>query len=347
MLLKLLSDQSIYAADKDLNKLSDIFYPVLAVIARKGAPGETVYEIDKSTGNILFEGPDKKHIIEQSKISSKTATIFKKIKEANQSSFGIEEAEQLVEVLRLAGLSASSVYKSDIYVVVHDHITGINSEVGFSIKSRVGAASTLLNASSHTNFIYRIKGYRGDPLEVNEITGRNSVRQRIAALKAGGASLEFGGLDSRTFNNNLRMIDTMLPEMIAGYLLAYYSDEGAVLTELSLATEHVPLLHPALEKINPNFLIYKIKNLLQAVALGMMPGSTWSGELEVSGGYIIVKEDGDVVCYHIYNLDQFREYLFENIKFDTPSTSRHGFGEVYTIEGQAYIKLNMQLRFVK
>ncbi len=32
----------------------------------------------------------------------------------------------------------------------------------------------------------------------------------------------------------------------------------------------------------------------------------WTGDFEAKGGYIIVKDDGDVVCYHIYNRNAFR-----------------------------------------
>ena len=54
------------------------------------------------------------------------------------------------------------------------------------------------------------------------------------------------------------------------------------------------------------------------IALGMMPASQWKGKYEATGGYIIVKEDGDILCYHIYNRNEFREYLYNNTKFDTP-----------------------------
>ena len=38
--------------------------------------------------------------------------------------------------------------------------------------------------------------------------------------------------------------------------------------------------------------------------------------------------------------------LIDDIKFDTPSTTRHRFASVYKErEGKFYIKLNLQLRF--
>jgi HpaII restriction endonuclease len=83
------------------------------------------------------------------------------------------------------------------------------------------------------------------------------------------------------------------------------------------------------------------------VALGMTPGKEWDGFTKTHGGYIIVKEDGEIVCYHLYNRDEFQEYLYNNTRLETPSTSRHKFGSIYTENGSRYIKLNLQIRFLK
>ncbi len=78
----------------------------------------------------------------------------------------------------------------------------------------------------------------------------------------------------------------------------------------------------------------------------MKPASIWRGEYEATGGYLIVKEGGDVVCYHIYDRNQFENYLFHNTRFETPSTDRHLFGNIYQKNGEFFIKLNLQIRFV-
>lgn len=346
VLLKLLSEHKLFAADENLNKLADIYYPILAVIAGKGTSEETVYNIHPSRDEI--EGvvlADNEHfMLVPSEIGSKTASIFNQIKAGSQAAFTIDEAQPVIDSLRTTRLRASSSQKADIYVVVHDHRTGIEPEIGFSIKSRVGAASTLLNASSHTNFTYRIDGFKGDPLSANAIEGSGKIRSRIQYIKENGGEIRLSNVDSAIFSGNLQMIDSLMPGLVSDLLLAYYSDSGAVISELcTLISQNPDLISNG---IYPNFFSHKIKNLLQAAALGMMPGTAWGGEFEANGGYIIVKEDGDIVCYHVYNLEQFRNYLFNNIRFETPSTSRHGFGEVYIENDEAFIKLNLQLRFI-
>ena len=89
-----------------------------------------------------------------------------------------------------------------------------------------------------------------------------------------------------------------------------------------------------------------MKRFLFSVALGLRPADQWNGRDEANGGYIIVREDGEISAYHLYNRGDFEDYLFTHTRFDTPSTSRHGFGEVYQENGQWYFDLNCQIRFL-
>ncbi len=54
-----------------------------------------------------------------------------------------------------------------------------------------------------------------------------------------------------------------------------------------------------------------------------------------------------MVCYNIYNHNAFKNYMFANTRFDTPSKTKHGFGSIYDVDGQQYLKLNVQIRFMK
>lgn len=86
--------------------------------------------------------------------------------------------------------------------------------------------------------------------------------------------------------------------------------------------------------------------MLVASALGMVPHTPWNGKYDANGGYLVVKEDGDVLCYHFYDRNLFEDYLYENTKLETPSMSRYEFASVYKAEdGNLYFKLNLQIRF--
>ena len=77
----------------------------------------------------------------------------------------------------------------------------------------------------------------------------------------------------------------------------------------------------------------------------MMPATVWDGIHDATGGYLVVKKDGEIVCYHIYNRNQFEDYLFHNTKMETASSTRHGFGLLYRENGEILFKLNLQIRF--
>ena len=79
----------------------------------------------------------------------------------------------------------------------------------------------------------------------------------------------------------------------------------------------------------------------------MMPSKVWTGELDATGGYLVVKEDGEILCYHIYNRNEFEDYLLNNTKLETASSTRHEFGTVYKEGNKQYFKLNLQIRFLK
>ena len=52
---------------------------------------------------------------------------------------------------------------------------------------------------------------------------------------------------------------------------------------------------------------------------------------------MVVKDTGEQVGFHIIDKDSLENYLFENIKFDTPSTTRHRFGSlILENDGKVY-----------
>jgi len=246
-------------------------------------------------------------------------------------------------------LKASSSSKTDITIVVHDQWTSQQPTLGFSIKSQLGNPSTLLNAGKTTNFIYRICGLSltdKEIFEINNIDSRSKIKDRIQIITNRGGQFEFIQTEKKVFSNNLVLIDSSLPKITAEIVFRFFS------SNLS-KTKH---LVTEIEKQNPlkfdisnehKFYNYKIKRLLTDVALGMMPSQVWTGEYDATGGYLIIKEDGAILCYHIYNRNEFEEYLINNTKLDTASSSRHGFGEIYQKNGELHFKLNLQIRFIK
>lgn len=61
---------------------------------------------------------------------------------------------------------------------------------------------------------------------------------------------------------------------------------------------------------NDKFIQTFLKQFLLAFALGMTVSSPWHGEFNANGGYIVVKKDGDVICYHFFDRNDLEGYLF-------------------------------------
>ena len=221
------------------------------------------------------------------------------------------------------------------------------AELGFSIKSQVGNDSTILNAGKTTNFIFQVLDLKLTASElkaINEIETKSKIKDRVNAIKKQGGKFKFIALENNIFKNNLVLIDSLLPTILAEIIKTFYT------TALSSTKD----LTDSINKSNPlnydtqfahSFYDYKIKRFLTDVALGMTPSKVWNGIYNATGGYLIVKENGDVLCYHIYNRNQFEDYLFQNTKLETASSSKHGFGKVYSLNGIWYFKLNLQIRF--
>ena len=142
------------------------------------------------------------------------------------------------------------------------------------------------------------------------------------------------------------MTDYVMPQLLANIILIYFSSRNSTLTSILEIIENDNFLNIPANYL-PVFYKYKIKQLLVNIALGMMPATIWNGNFTANGGYIIVKETGDIICYHIYDKNRFENYLFNNIKLDTPSLSRHDCGYIYENNGNHYIDLPLQLRFIR
>lgn len=343
--LKLLGDGVLYAGDGELNKIPELYYPLIKIL-RKEKDDIKYYVKEHSRIKILSENGQCLLKFPCEEFMHKAEVLLKAIKEGHNT-FSVPVIEDFMQLILCSKVKADSYDKSDITVVLHDRKICSNETFGFSIKSRLGNPSTLLNAAKATNFIFEIRGNLTQEQieEINNTETTTKFRDRLAKLKGLGCELSYYETQNETFTANMQMTDTQLPLIIAEYLKQYYSGLGTTVKELS----------SIVKKLNPcglnttlphNYYAHKIKTFLTDVALGMTPARPWSGDFQATGGYIVVREDGEILCYHIYNHNEFKEYLFNNTRLETPSASRHDFGYVFTENEKNFIKLNLQIRFI-
>ncbi len=252
-----------------------------------------------------------------------------------------------MQLINCISLKASSTAKTDITITVHDQRTNQQPTLGFSIKSQLGSPSTLLNAGKTTNFIFKISNTnltKSEIEDINSISSRSKIMDRINAVLDLNGKFDFVKTEKQVFSNNLILIDSKLPEILSQIVYEFYSSKKSSILDLVENTNSKNPLNFDISNEH-KFYEYKIKRFLTDIALGMMPSKVWTGQYDATGGYLIVKENGDVLCYHIYNRNEFENYLFNNTKLDTASSNRHGFGSIYEENGELYFKLNLQIRF--
>jgi hypothetical protein len=326
-----------YAADEQAKIDKTIFYKVLEIVDNPSGHQPTTYTVEDSEVHISKEGFGIVKIL-KSDIAPGLRKFFDDlVAKTDARAFSLTSGDALMAMFHKAKLSAASTLSQDLQLVLEDRASKVPSPLrGFSIKSEIGAAATVLNASHSTNITYEVIG----PTKAPEFSDPSSVKKNIKALNASGFSLKFDSFDSNIFHESLANIDSNLPQYLSELMLSYYENTTRTRSILSLC-EHIWGSGSGEDKLK----IGKIKKFLSSISMGLRPNQIWSGYPQDFGGLLLVKENGDVLFYYLYNLKLFEEYLYSMLKFDTPSTSRHGFGQLYEVQGKQFIKLNLQIRF--
>ena len=331
--IKLIGEGHVFASDENLNKLSDKLYPILKVFKDEI---EKYYEPNADEGivNIINYNGDM--------IASFDSSTF------------IDIMKNFLNEIGITSFKGSSAKKEDLKMEIFDIVLDTSDVVTFSIKSELGSKPTLLNASKLTNFTFEVEGMSDD-----DFNYLNSINKEFSGkwLKIKFNKIFEGALDGKykiklfddktnILYQNLRLIDSNLPQMLAFILFYFYSHEKS--TDIQLLTNKLIEFNPLRLEDEEKDIFYKKKmfEFIEAVTFGMMPNIKWDGSYEISGGLLTVKKDGEILCHHIfYDNDALKNYLFKNTKLESPSTSRHEYGLLFKKDNRIFFKLNLQLRF--
>ncbi len=344
LFVKLLAEQQLFLADSNLNAKADFFN--VHKITTKNLELE-FFILDKSNIEIVNKKTNVKRIIDISTII--TPAILKSLTvniKGKQGTFKLDDFTVIQDELGFNIVKGgNSLQKSDILLDISNQaITKINE--GFGIKSYLGANPTLLNASGNTNFIFQIENLDNSKIdEINSIDTSTKLKDRITAIESFGGRFKYIGAEKDTMTYNLKMVDSLMPEIIAYVLLAFYKNRISSISKIVDFVDTQTCLNKQINYGDKAALKNKIQKLLVDVLLGFFAGTKWNGAYEANGS-IVVKNTGDCVAFHIIDLETLKTYLYENIKLDTPSTIRHRYGKLYLERSnKLYFKLNLQLRF--
>jgi hypothetical protein len=345
-LLKIIDDQNLYAGDENLNKIPSVFYPVLEIFNGDDS-NFTRYQLDSNNRvvNIYIGNTCDSISISLSEFTKYSTILLSKIKESTGRSFELLEMEDFISQINLSRVASSSAEKVDIQATIDSGDKKI-VKLGFSIKSWLGSMPTLLNATGATNFVFKIQSL--NPLNQLDIDNANKIKNfndKFSYFSKHQIKLSFSHISRQNFYDNLILIDSQLPQILAYLLEDHYSSNKV--NKITDLVDRLTQKNP-LGFTNKYFYEKKIRDFLSVIALGMMPNTPWDGYNSVNGGHIVVSKIGEILTYfYVYFPKDFENYLFNRTKLERGSTSRHKFGQIYfdDITESLNIKLNLQIRF--
>lgn len=366
VVLRLLADGKLFQADEDLNPSTEDFAHILEIVR-----GDLTATVQDDT-SILFNytnilGEQYNTVVDQPKLLNQAQRLLKSICAIKKKKGAFEIPSEVLDLKSLGFRRLTNpvskkqkATKRDLGLKLDSPRTGI-AHLGFSVKSELGAPPSLLNASEHTNIIYRVKGLSKEQAKIiNNLNGSCKIIKRCLMIKQFASSIEYESYNSSVFSENIDVVDSALPQMIADLVKVHYFEqillprkrEKSVFRNADKLCSAVELLsnkEPYINKNRKDFCEIKIKRFLRACALGLMPSTVWNGKDDASGGYIIVRPDGRLVALYVYNNNLFEKYLYESTIFERASTTKHNFMKLYPdVNTEDYfIKLNLQIRFNK
>ena len=359
VMMKLLGEGRLYTANKLLQKNYQSYLDVLKIIRQECETQVLEYIIDEANGVVIVKPQDSDTILATMPVSDfndYAKMLFDGIKDIKGSSVPAPDAVcDFAKVIYVSKPKAPAVKalkkqfggKNDIFIEVRDGQTAIVSIMGFSIKSKFGQNPTLFNAGSSSQYLYKLTGCNDAMMdEFNAITendGRGWSKCKTY-LADHGITMEFARTQNPIYNDNLFLVRESMAKIMAWCVKDRLIDSPGHF-EVMETVERMIAANPLGV---PGARVYyekAIKDFLMAGFTGMTAGKEWDGKEQVNGGYIVVMDDGDVICYHSSDRESFRDYLYRNTHFEYVSADKYVWSRIIKIDGEYYLPLNLSVRF--
>lgn len=362
---KVIADRKLYTADADFNPIKDVYLDVISVI-REEIKDEVYKYMTGDTVTILLNHEPVGSVPVSEFVKYKNI-LWKLLEENTQTTFSSDVVEKFLNSIHIFNPKSPAHIVSkfcggtvDIVVETKDR-SGVNRILGFSCKSDLRASSTLLNASGdNTNFVYEVTGPMDDEKmhhfnnlfkEVKrkgEICYDIATTDRMQYLHEVGCDLRFVDTAKTLAKTNLiKCGGKEMPEIVAGMLKKFYFENLSGPTKVENCIEYLAdndVADYGFDDLKDTYR-GKVAHFLLCTFTGMRLGSPWNGRQDVNGGYIVVKNNGDVVAFHSTIADEFKDFLVAKMIMESPSHSRHKDMVIYKEGDRYFLKLALQLRF--
>ena len=359
VMLKLLGEGKLYTADKMLKKKLDSYLDVLKIIRQELDTQVLEYIVNEEQANVIVK-PQNTDIVLASipmqEFKKQAVDLFSGIKGVKGMSIQAPDSVcEFAKIIYVGKPKAPAVKalkkefggKNDIFIEVRDGQTSIVSVMGFSIKSKFGHNPTLFNAGSSSQFLYKLSECNDSIMhEFNAISdgdGRGWGKCK-AYLSEHNIALTYCKTQNPIYDENLFLVRESMSRILAWCVKDRLIDSPNNF-EVKETVERMIVVNP-LNVPNPSVYYEKaLKDFLMAGFTGMTAGYKWDGKEQVNGGYIVVMDDGDVICYHSNDREAFRDYLYKNTHFEYVSADKYVWSRIIKIDGEYYLPLNASVRF--
>lgn len=331
--LSLLGEGKIYGANELFQKDPNVYLNILEILRHEKdltLKFERMIEVEKVN---VYKDDDFWKTLSYTELKQQSHFLYTAIKNITSSErkFPVPESE---EYLSSIGFSQPKVpklpqnvaeefgKKTDIIITLEDSIDHARSTVGFSIKSHLGSKSSLFNSAPASNLIYEISGCTDEIM--NKINGE-LIDSEIDIFKYirdnNDLSLIFRGTSDQ-FATNLDLVDPRMPIMFSTIMLTQLRYQNEVKAKSRKTCDVVNVLEQIdpVNAIRPDLLYKaKIKEFLYDSFAGLTATELWDGRKRLSGGYIDVNKDGEMLYFRAVSDDIFTSYLYDHTHFDRPS----------------------------
>ena len=226
--------------------------------------------------------------------------------------------EQIAGILCVSTHVVNAIKNNHVYISPYA-ISYFENKLGANlsyIKSHIGNSPTLFNSSQSSGFVYKVVGC--DVNGMHRLNYKEGFLEIISAIKK-EYSLEYSGCRNEIFEQNIRVVDSRMDEILQNAILMQvgYLD--------GLDSTSIPEISKALATLNPIgvrnpevFYEAKLKAFLFASFAGMTASTEWNGRKKLTGGYIDVDREGELLYYRAISDDIFENYLFKHTYVDRP-----------------------------
>lgn len=359
VMLKLLGEGKLYTADKTLKKKLDSYLDILKIIRQEYDTQVLEYIVDEENALVTVKVQNTDTIlasIPMSEFVKQAADLFNGIKSAKGMSVPAPTSVcEFAKIIYVGKPKAPAVKalkkqfggKNDIFIEVRDGQTSIVSVMGFSIKSKFGQNPTLFNAGSSSQFLYKISGCNDNVMqEFNAISDGEGRGWKLCRkyISDHNLILSYCRTQNPIYDENLFLVRESMSKIMAWCVKDRLIDSTED-NKVKETVERMIVVNP-LNVPNPAVYYEKaVKDFLMAGFTGMTAGYKWDGKEQVNGGYIVVMDDGDVICYHSNDRENFRDYLYRNTYFEYVSADKYHWSRIIKINDEYYLPLNISVRF--